>query len=340
MSSFDAANLQAQLLSLFAAGTESAQQDGAGFRPVQAAQPDTGRESSSPGLQGSDSADLSFDGMAPIVDVVNLSDSEQDDGQEATDPRRQALRELLKGSVWSLGVPYESLVARFADAASGVAGVAPKRRAIAFKMSGQRRRSPARKPELSPLMLLRRYTREGRCCTLLAGRVVFELDGVAYPGATPVLRFRGRRLSLVTLWLLAALRARYEASLDLCDQHGAERLDAEDRELLLGFLQGAPLDAEPCEHGSPERLRAPVFARGGHALRGASLQGRKQRLLKEQAAKEQLELLQAERSAAEREVRECEAALRALDAEAVAAQQRHKRARKRYASFGAPSEPW
>lgn len=80
---------------------------------------------------------------------------------------------------------------------------------------------------------------------LKQGHLIFEDDGVQYPAFT-LLPLREKEdpdaplLSLVSVWLLLALKKRYQAMAtdQLCQRHSAVRIDAKIAPTLLDFLTG------------------------------------------------------------------------------------------------------
>mmetsp|Transcript_32514 Transcript_32514/g.93635 ORF Transcript_32514/g.93635 Transcript_32514/m.93635 type:complete len:545 (+) Transcript_32514:37-1671(+) len=106
---------------------------------------------------------------------------------------------------------------------------------------------------VAPLALLRTYASQGRWIGFCRGHIVFEDDGVQFPAAasTPIKQRPSDaedvpRLNLSSLWLLVALRGRYEAqaSEQLLATVGAASIAAPHREALLKYLFGR---AQVCE---------------------------------------------------------------------------------------------
>jgi len=97
----------------------------------------------------------------------------------------------------------------------------------------------------APLVLLRSYAAQDRWQRHHKGQVIFEDDGVQYPAFT-LLPLREAEesnsplLSLVSVWLLVALRDRYEAhaTAQLCERLSAVRISSRHTSSLLEFLLG------------------------------------------------------------------------------------------------------
>lgn len=96
----------------------------------------------------------------------------------------------------------------------------------------------------APIALLRSYAMAGRWVSLCAGHIVFEDDSVLYRAdtVTPIkCEEHGLVLmSLVSLWLLVALRHRYNecATLPICAKHGATRFPPHCAMDVLDFFLG------------------------------------------------------------------------------------------------------
>jgi len=208
--------------------------------------------------------DVPFDGMAPAVDTVELidSDAEMLDSLPLT-RRALCLREMLvSNGCKELGMTFKELIS----------SLRPRGRPVSFQVGGRlplSRAKPALLPPKSlvptvtgdlavpadarslratdlsdafasktaPLALLREYSSKDRLVYLRDGYVVFEDDGVQYLGSTVMPLREATMLNLVSLWLVVALRHRYEACVgEVCERYGAKRILASHE--LLDFLLG------------------------------------------------------------------------------------------------------
>lgn len=96
----------------------------------------------------------------------------------------------------------------------------------------------------APLMLLRTYASQERWIGCVGGSVVFESEGVQYPGNTIIPILSGTRssshLNLASLWLLLALDKNYTAAVSqmLLEAHEATQIPTSHVCSLLDFLRG------------------------------------------------------------------------------------------------------
>jgi len=100
-----------------------------------------------------------------------------------------------------------------------------------------------RKPDM-PLALLRTYSSQARWVGFCRGSVIFEEDAVQYPASTPTPMCTApgsdQHFDLVSLWLLVALRCRYEeaATPSLLEKLEATRIPEAHVAEVLGYLSG------------------------------------------------------------------------------------------------------
>lgn len=143
--------------------------------------------------------------------------------EATTPPTRQATQEVAKAGAKAVEGPATS---------SG-------------KLAGAEVPDAAYRSPVAPIALMRAYCSQDRWVGLRDGFILFEDDAVQYPAATPTLiRVRPLedrpRLDLASLWLLAALRSRYEecVTLELLRLTQATRVAKEHVPGLLDFLLG------------------------------------------------------------------------------------------------------
>lgn len=144
-----------------------------------------------------------------------------------------------------------------------------------------------RKPDM-PLTLLRAYANRAHWISLRDGFVIFEEDGVQYPASTPTPMRKApgsdQHFDLVSLWLLVALRWRYNeaATPALLQKLKATRIPESHISEVLNYLSGQRdgctlLPVEPCSNAA-EALPMPLtwhrrFAAGSTCAPGFECQG-------------------------------------------------------------------